>query len=353
MNQKKYKTKPGAISMITVMLMSIILMVLVIGLVQIMLNEQRQSSDNELTNRAFYTAEAGLESARQHVSELSDSEVKLLATQSLAEAPCLANDPELLGGIGAALISDDNYEAEVVCQKVAGVDGTYTVGPDIGINNAVKYDLGTNKDSVRFDWAVRDGVESETFRSDSSLPAQSVWTSPAALRIQLYWFEPNMPRADLKNSYSEFYVLPGNSANSPTHSFNVTDQPVLARCSVGAFEQKMCSIEINSIPANVNRILYVRMSYLYESTEADITPLTGGLTDDSLSGQLRVDSTGRVGDVYRRIQANIDLGDPGDVPNYTVLGNQICKSFDITDRISEFASINGGSSILDDYCTAN
>jgi len=347
MRDKFNSTKPGAVAMITVILMSIVLMVLVIGLVQLMVNEQRQSSDNELTNRAFYTAEAGLESARQYVSELSPGQVATLAGTSLADADCLTGSDNLQGELDPLLIGEDSYKAEVVCQKISGVGGTYTVGPEIGINSPRQYDLGNNKDSLLVQWAPKNDA-SENFRTNPSLPAHSAWDSPAVIRLQLFSFEPSASRDDLKAWNKEFYLLPGDG--SSTHAFSTPPAPVLASCTtVGKSDgQKMCSVEITGIPNSGSATnLFVRISYLYDTTTTDLAPLPLG----NLAGQLRVDTTGRVGDIFRRIQANIDVGNSAadNLPGYTLLGNQICKSFEVTNDTDDYAEINNSDL---DYCAA-
>jgi len=340
--------------MITVILMSIVLLVVVIGLVQLMLNEQRQSSDNELTNRAFYAAEAGLESARQYVSELSSAEITALSSTPLADAECLTGANKLQGDIDPVLIGDASYEAEVICQKISGVGGTYTIGPEIGINNAKQYDLGNNKDSLEVQWAIKETGPAPTFRGSTALPVPSSWSSPAVIRLQLFGFESNVNRARLLDLNKEFYLIPATTAaGSTTHSYVGSAGPVLAECDSGVtVGQKMCSVNITGIPTGAGTNAFVRISYLYDTTTTDLTPRSGGSVAAQLPGQLRVDTTGRVGDVYRRIQANIDVSNQAadDLPAYTLVGNQVCKSFEITDDPADYDSINNSDP---DYCANN
>lgn len=356
MHKLKYQSKSGAVSMITVMLMSIVLLVLVIGLVQIMTNEQRQSSDNELTNRAFYTAEAGLESARQYIAQLSAPEVKSLAATKLAEADCLSSSEtgSLNGGVDAVLIDDDNYRAEVICQKIAGVDGgTYIVGPEMGVNSPRQYNLGTNKERLRVQWAEKSDNSSVVFRDNSNrdkLPSSHDWDSVAMLRLQFFSFGSGLNRDDLLSKTREIFVVPANGTG--THNISNTNQLAYGDCTnLVNIGQKMCSIDITGLSNSTSVTDYVKISYLYETATTNLTPLyAGGGVDNQLVSQLRVDTTGKVGDIYRRVQANVDVDSTLSdyLPGYTLLGNQICKSFRVTESSSEFSSINNNND--SDYC---
>src|SRR5688572_14994191 len=59
----------GVVSLFTVIFFTVLVTVLTVGFVRIMINERRQSTDQDLTSRAYYAAESGVEDARRALQQ--------------------------------------------------------------------------------------------------------------------------------------------------------------------------------------------------------------------------------------------------------------------------------------------
>ena len=56
-------SQQGAIAMITVVFIAILLTIITTSFISITVNEQREATDDDLTTRAFYAAESGVQDA--------------------------------------------------------------------------------------------------------------------------------------------------------------------------------------------------------------------------------------------------------------------------------------------------
>ena len=60
---KKLNNQQGVVSFFTVIFITLLLLILTTAYIRLMVNEQRQATDNDLSSRAFYAAESGVNDA--------------------------------------------------------------------------------------------------------------------------------------------------------------------------------------------------------------------------------------------------------------------------------------------------
>jgi Tfp pilus assembly protein PilX len=80
----KKQQERGVVSLFTVMFFTILVTVLTVGFVRIMINERRQSTDEDLTTRAYYAAESGVEDAKRALQQYYPNPTLQLVMRQLA-----------------------------------------------------------------------------------------------------------------------------------------------------------------------------------------------------------------------------------------------------------------------------
>ncbi|MEX0934195.1 MAG: hypothetical protein WDZ42_00160 [Candidatus Saccharimonadales bacterium] len=354
----------GAVSMITVIFVTIILAVMVIGFVRLMISEQRQSTDDDLSNRAFYAAESGIEDAKAalaaYMAGSEDFDAEMLDKFDDCEP---FGDPHL--------INDPSLETEITCQLVK------TSLPDVQVDGSAAWSsfmirLAAEQgfDRFKLEWhkPANDG-EAYSLKSDNSLPTINNWNSggnpyPAAMKVTLVkqGISSNASREEVINATRIVYLLPTasggvNVLNTESSDFGLGDSsPQGVNCTSSSQAQDdnySCVVDFTNLFPGANDY-YVILTPLYTSTSIKLSLHDSG---DNLinivDAQAEVDVTARAGDVFRRVRARVLLSDPAIalVSDLAVGANEICKDYILREDPNEpgnsFNTINPG---ISNYC---
>ncbi|MEX0668620.1 MAG: pilus assembly PilX N-terminal domain-containing protein [Candidatus Saccharimonadales bacterium] len=353
----------GAVSMITVIFVTIILAVMVIGFVRLMVSEQRQSTDDDLSNRAFYAAESGIEDAKSALADyMADS------AEFNAEMLDRFDDCEPFGE--GHLIADPSLETEITCQLVK------TSLPDVQVDGSAAWSsfmipLSGEQSFNRFrlEWhnPANDG-ENYSLKSNNSLPTTNNWGSggnpyPAAMKVTLVkqGISSNTSREDVINSTRIVYLLPTSGGvstlNTASSNFGLGDSsPQGVNCTNSSQTQDdsySCRVDFTNLLPGSNDY-YVILTPLYTSTSIKLSLRdNGGNLINIVDAQAEVDVTARAGDIFRRVRARVLLSDPAIalVSDLAVGANEICKDYILREDPNEsgnsFTTINPG---ISNYC---
>lgn len=354
----------GAVSMITVMFVTIILAVMVIGFVRLMISEQRQATDDDLSNRAFYAAESGIEDAKAALAAY-------MAGSDDFDADMLDkfDDCEPFGD--QFLIDDPSFETEITCQLVK------TSLPDVQADGAAAFSsfmirLAAEEgfDRFRLEWH-KPGSDGENYalKSDSRLQTVANWNDggtpyPAAMKVTLVkqGISSNASREEVIDATRIVYLLPSSSGgvnvlDTESSSFGLGDSsPQAVNCTSSAqadADDYSCVVDFTNLFPGANDY-YVMLTPLYTSTSIKLSLHDSG---DNLinivDAQAEVDVTAKAGDVFRRVRARVLLSDPAIalVPDLAVGSNEICKDYILREDPNEsgnsFTTINPG---ITNYC---
>lgn len=348
----------GAVSMITVMFVILIMAVLVISFVQIMISEQRQSTDNDLSNRAFYAAESGVEDAKPILTQYARNKESLTDEQMDKFEDCSTfGDPEL--------ISDENMKTEITCQLIVTTLANVSVdsaSPWHSFMLKLQVPEGRSFDRINLEWhkPENDGKDYE-LKNNNNLPRTSGWQEggtphPAGLKATLGTLNLNGATTpeDMIRDTRITHMLPGDNG---TNSFNMMnggfgdDSPRMIDCDPNADEDDyVCSATLTGLDSDNNEY-YLILTPLYRATSIDVTLQNGSEEVPIEDAQASVDVTARAGDVFRRVRARLLLTDPemSMIPDLAVGGNQICKDYRLRSDPNEFDDANRPG-ITDTYC---
>lgn len=355
MLNKNTKSESGAVAMITVIFFAIVATVLVAGLVRLVVNEQRLSTDDDLTARAFFAAESGIEDGKRALSKYIKGEI---SETQLNSSDCESADI----GTNNELLTDESFATEYSCQVIdLDLDEFQAqMAPWETIDIPLRAKAG-DFDTVEIQWHVfgdddnSDGDYSR--KTNRALQTKEAWNSapnnfPSMLKTHFYAAPKSgtFTASDTEN-YVGFPIPRNTGSSSVTLSqikgsssapYRPLDTPCIDPSGATAGEY-VCKISITGFSNSKDYGL--KLSNLYRSSHIQIKLLKGGNPVVMTDAQAIIESTGQAGDIFRRIEARVSLSNDKSIvlPDYAIItAGDICKRFVITDDVSEFAPANGG-----------
>lgn len=388
MMMRRQHKEQGAVSIFVVIFTALAIIILTIGFVRVMMQDQQQASNADLSQSAYDAALAGVEDAKRAL---------LSYTQT-----CASGDAERCAEIKARL---DSGACDTIDGLVAGVRFADTAHGRENILQTNTTGTGTSFDqaytciSVSLDTAdylgqlgegkthvipLRTNTPGETFdhvkiewftSADSgstaidlaavggtpTLPTKASWPTnrPAVARAQLIQFAGSSFSVDDFNRKADsnsrtLFLYPSRTgsdraaftSDSRTGS-DSSGSPVVTLCSeTVSGEQYSCSATI-SLPNPVsgdaaNRIAYLRLGALYNGMNYRVSMYSGASSTTPVSFyavQPSVDSTGRANTQFRRVEARIDLGATNEFPYPEAAVDttgSLCKDFMVTDNVADY-----------------
>lgn len=393
MNKKfiQNKRQSGAVSLFVVIFAALLMSVVTVGFVQLMVKDQQQATANDLSQSAYDSAQAGVEDAKR----------LLLAQQAAcvnsADADCVkytnaikSNACNTLerGGMstttnGETLVqqsaSDNKLDQAYTCVKITPNTKLY--------QNALQKDgsvivplraADASGNPVPFDTVVINwfdqrnlpaGATSVTQAGSGAAvtlpPVGAAWksTTPPLVRTQLIQTGKNFKLSDFDSgsNASTLFLYP-NVVSSPIQSSlsfaldtrqapgaTMAPQPVACANALSVSVEYACSAKLTlTTPANgttADGEAYLRLSALYNDANFTLS-LYNGPTQVLFRGvQPQVDSTGRANNLFRRVQASVELSGAMSYPEAAVdLAGGLCKNFIVTNTATDYVNSATGCS---------
>jgi Tfp pilus assembly protein PilX len=379
-NKISQSKQSGAVSLFVVIFAALLMTIVTVSFVQLMIKDQEQATASDLSQSAYDSAQAGVEDAKRLLLAVQKCGASTDATcnkyrEALASGKCSTlSDSSLVGQTnGETLIQQDaedsNLDQAYTCVKVDTTPPNYEGGIKIH-ESAVVPLIGTASfNEIEVSWFSRDDVAAGTTNlrfPDSSVdrlnlpPIGTAWESdnPALLRAQLIQTSGSF---DL----SQFDASSGSDSNvntlflyptslpglGPTNFFSdarragsASPTPVSCASTFATGEKYACKMRLtlpNPIGGNQDsRVAYLRLSALYNDTHFAVTlrDTTSGKDVDFNNVQSEVDSTGRASNLFRRVQARVELKGAMVYPEAAVdIAGNLCKNFFVTDDPDEYA----------------
>lgn len=337
--QEKQRNVPanneyGVVAIFSVLAIMGILTLLTLGFSTLTRQAQRRTLDEHLSQQAFYAAESGVNMAADY---LDPSE------EAVTECDQLDGGGP---GINGAQVIDQANNIQVSCLLVNPTppdlkfNKVPVVGrgePAIGILEA--NDPSTNITSIRFEWDSSDRTDGIPPSSPDWYPKlrqSSDWDARIGLlRVDLINQGNTVSSIDsqISRTYS-FYLYPsegGSSSGTASSGLYNHGQIFESHCTnptgPTASENYRCSITIDLTP--FSSVYGIRVTPYYNEADIRLVALDGANDVALKHGQAEVDSTGKAGDVYRRINVRIPLSkSKGMHEPFAIFGGQaICKRY--------------------------
>lgn len=379
----------GAVSLFVVVFFMLLVTVVTVSFLRLMTADQQQSSDNDLSQSAYDSAQAGVEDAKrtllsykQYCNSRTANECMIAGDSShLASGVCNAALTNSIGSVattktGEVIIqqsTSDNSKLlnqAYTCVTINLETDDYVGNVAANESQLVPLLSSSQFDRVRVEWFSREDISSNAVSLDSvgasghPLYSSGRWpvNRPSLLRAQLIqvatsgFTVANFDTASgAQSNGASMFLYPTAEAGvgalemtsydqrktSPTDNPNPKDDlttPTAVSCqsslSSGGFACTATLVLPQAIGASDNRrTAFLRLVPFYNATHFRAT-LWNGATAAKFSGvQPAIDSTGRANDLFRRIESRVDLYDttfPYPEAAVDLTGN-FCKDFAVTD----------------------
>lgn len=345
--KQQLNRESGVVSLFTVIFFTILITVLTVGFIRIMINERRQSTDDDLTSRAYYAAESGIEDAKRAIQQYYPNPAdRTKLNPTTCDAPDGYNKT-IAGDLGVG------YSCMLMDMNPSDIQATLP-----GNGNSMQWAIRSSGDvpfnKIRISWhGLSETVDgpSVAFRNASNNPTYSNWQSggtafAAMLRGQVFGYPRTgvFGRAQLEALNKVAFLNPystGSSADLPINTLDAAGAPQNVVCSTNpsTFAGYACQATIVIDPgvSPTSNFVFLRLKSLYDQngTKVKIELLNGNTVVNTQDAQAIVDVTGRAGDVFRRVQARVSLPgalDTGLLPEFAIeSGDDICKRFEVSD----------------------
>ena len=385
----KSEKQRGAVSLIVVIFTALLVTIITIGFVSLMVRNQQQATQSDLSQSAYDSALAGVEDAKRVL--LLDKKCKensgsvdlgtcaRIAT-ALASGACNTIKASFGGGVGDEMLigqseEDKQLRQSYTCAKILLNTPDYRrQGLESGKSHLIPLVGADTFDTIEIMWFTQEDAAAATGEDEglgtvsltwpptggTVLPQQDNWGSqtPPILRAQLMQTANTFNLSDFNDagmvgdvsSNSTLFLYPSRDVTE-ANSF-AQDMPALkilrqVKCDASAFRDGgyACSVSL-ALPKPKNgdassRHAYLRLSAIYNMTRYRVVLKNAGQPVSFFNVQPEVDVTGKANDIFRRVKARVQLEADYPYPESAVdLDGNLCKDFTVTDNGNDYAGLN-------------
>lgn len=354
----------GAVSLFAVVFAMLLLIVLTISFTKLMVREQQQATNNDLSQSAYDSALAGVEDAKRLIracqsdsaacSQLSGAKEQCQAVGSFIAGSANSVQETLIQSSSSGNQLDQAYTCVLI--NMATPDYLYTASE--GKAELIPLKASDTIEKIAIEWHSRDDTGNQPVAISNSnaleLPVRDAWgaTAPPIIRAQLITpgSQFSVPELDASEKSKTIFLRPVGavSGNSPTNTIDInslsratggqeySNSPAGVVCtSQYVYEDYYaCRVEITvpaiSVADSTNAFL--RLNTVYKGAQVRVTLMKADGSVINFDGiQPAVDSTGRANNLFRRVEARLKIGEDFPYPNYAVdVKNSLCKDFAVT-----------------------
>lgn len=364
----------GAVSLFAVIFATLLLTVLMLGFMRLIMVDQRQALNNELSQSAYDAALSGVEDAKRVVRACQKGDNGGKACEQLR----LPNDCKVVARAGVAgnVVANETliqsrrsgdgkeFNQAYTCVNITMDTEDFLVSIPEGSSRLVPLKAKAEFNKIVLEWFTKEdangnmaaGRVKNAASASTSLPAYSDWDespsrpAPALLRTQMIFPGDTFDLASLDSSrVATMFLYPRTlSVLGPTNGgvsainlpraggggqFNNAPTPV--SCSPDfANSGYSCRVTIDISPVTVAASVnsFLRLTPLYRMSHVRIALYNGAEPVKFDGVQPAVDATGRASNVFRRVEARLQIGDDFPYPENAIdLENSLCKDFSVTE----------------------
>lgn len=341
----------GAVSLFVVVFSTLLVTVVTVGFIGLMVRNQKQASDSDLSQSAYDSAMAGVEDGKRAILRYLNCEEDSSPTgcediiSKMGDQDCL----NIVGALEGVDIS--NNEVAIKSEDNADLDQAYTClkitmdTPDfLGViekdgSKLIPLKADGDYNQVKIDWFTVDDLISGDQANIPSISAskerlmigQNDWSNrPAIMRAQLVQYSSTGFKLDYFDNNSSdnsntntLFLYPSNlsspvdldfitdSRRSPMDYGNALQTNIHCKSDFNAAPGYACTATIK-IPDPIggsasNRVAYLNLTALYNKANFRVSLLDNGSVVNFMSVQPEIDSNGRASDLFRRVKARIEI----------------------------------------------
>ena len=351
--------KPGSVSMFAVIFFILLSFVLLAGFFRVTNQDLSQTFNRNLSQSAYDSALTGVEDAKRiltkYYSDCSETDSGASCTtlrsaidlpinnpsaNSCNKAPSLLNDRT--ANTDEVLIKKDensDYNQAYTCVKIERNTEDY-LGTLVSDSSKMIPLIGVSAfNKVRLEWFSAKDLGSLTISRPTypNLLSTDSYKNeyPPVLIARLIQSPSSFKSDDLENrfrNYSKLTFYPSTkTVGSP--DFSTTNQYLAneVKCqSLDGTVEYSCSVDIK-IPDISREIALLQLKSVYSNTDFRVILLNDSTTVNFKQVQTKVDSTGRAGDIYRRVETRLETVFNEAYPDSAVeVSGNFCKDFGLT-----------------------
>lgn len=352
--QKIHQNEQGLASLIIAILIVIVLSTIVLGFMQIIRREQRQSLDKQLSQQAYYAAESAVSDATLAINEQGFTGNKTTCgptgVGSFSFSNPDSNNLTADGNVKYSCLLIDQTPSSIVKTLKTNVAKAFPIDAGVGGVSSITFTWKDAQDPSGAYNSVRPSGATD-FPPAGDDAALNVWNSVGLVRLDLV--STSIINAGvLENNVRSVFLYP-NASGSPSVTnigslSTVEKGEIIAASCDGA---GLCRATINGLLGNY----YARTVAYYRDVTLTVTAADAALNPISklINGQIVVDATGKAADVTRRIQARIDPSDSA-IPDFALASmDSLCKIFSVTPNGSGGDQVNDPGGTPDAACAFN
>lgn len=358
----------GAVSIFAVIFAALLLTILTVGFIKIMVEDQSQASNNDLSQSAYDASLAGVEDAKRAI-RMCYRDADPGACSALNSPGDCSVISKAFGGVAvpetkitsSVLSAGERFDQAYTCVKIDMLTEDYLFDLAAGESEVVPLKSNGNFNEIVIDWFTSEDAggifaSSPPGSAADDLPPTSGWldSAPPVMRVQL--IRPGgsidltsidnegvsqtvfiRPSSSLLNSpsFEQTYLLASmpRPASSPLE--NIDNEPSSVACyedfsDNGGYSCRIV-LQIPDITQADSENAFIRLGAIYGDTTVRVSMRNGGSPVMFNGVQPTVDSTGRASSLYRRVQVRLRMGDDFPYPNYAVdVENDLCKDYSVT-----------------------
>lgn len=368
----------GGVSLFVVIFAAILFSVIALSFVAIMNQEQKRSANQEISQSAYDSAMSGVEDAKrliincynnkdsQACQALEDEQCTSVAQGGIAGNPTDRDEIKIKGNSSDTKRDGSDLNQAYTCVKVLQAVPDF-LGSTSGHDGAITIPLSGDRDVayVNIEWQKERSTSTEAIgfngscdsASASQLCTKAQWGDmPAMLRARFIIPTSSSPEnsfrlSDLNSAQADtsYFLRPTSAPNVPTvapgtSAIEATTKSagnVAAPASCVLANEYKCTIKIRmprTIPAK-SKFSVLRLKTLYRGADLRVTMYDSSDNLVNFYGvQTVIDSTGRAGDIFRRIEARLMPRTKTDatIPDHAIdIDGSLCKSFAVIDDVSD------------------
>jgi len=346
-------SQSGGVSIFIVIFSSIIITIITVGFTQFVIRNQQQSIQNDLSDRAYDSALAGVEDAKRVLVAYTNACSANLPQCSQLKTVIDSQTCDTIAKAGiAGSTVDTNTETTI---GTTDDNQAYTCVKILMQTNDYQGSLAANESSVvhikgvspytkiRLTWfSKKDGgdVPNVSVYQPTvplTLPSAATWPLQAPPIMRAQFIPADAKLSDLDTQAKTAFLYPIKSPGVDlTYKLSSDSRPV----NGSAPQPSLCSVTFTAIGGACKKTLevpsttdaYLQLQALYNKTSFTIELLDDSGNIVKLDGVApSVDATGRAGDVFRRVDARVKLGGVSLQSPFMATQGSLCKPFTLED----------------------
>lgn len=335
----------GVVSIFIVIFAAIFMAVITVSFLSLMVHDQQQATENELSVTAYDSAMSGIEDAKRaialckqnpstpglHCDKLASGSCTTLSDVGVVGAPQSGEAGNLEYPLQGSE-SQNSLNQAYTCVSVNATPSDYKTNLAENTAKVIPLSVDHPAKEMTISWKPSDDKFSDS-GTIGSLYKRLDWTKghyPPMLRVQL--IKGVAGAQDSSSQTATRFLYPVVSSASSTVLFNAdTHSTMNLTTPVSCNETtQLCSakLQLNGTDPIATDGAFLVVTPIYANATLTLALPAGS----QFKGvQNVVDSTGRAANLFRRVQANIDLIPNPTYPNAELnLAGPLCKNFTVT-----------------------